>query len=163
MRKSALLSTIGALLTLLVLALAGCGSSSSAGSSPGTGATTSQSTANAAFCASLGDLETATANVKSIDPKNTTVTQLTTAATQLGAAWTSVEASAKDATGVDTAALTDAWSGVKAATQNLQGSGTTPSAAAQTLKGAIAPLQQAADDLKPQCEGVTTTGTTTGP
>ena len=73
----------------------GCGSSSSGSSPSSAGATTSQATANAAFCSSLDQLETATANVKSLDPKNTTVTQLTTAATQLGAAWTNVKASAK--------------------------------------------------------------------
>ena len=163
MRKTALLAPIGALAMLLVLALAGCGSSSSAGSGSSGTATTSQATANAAFCASLDHLEAAAANLKSLDPKDTTINQLTAAAAELGAAWKDFTAAAKGASGVSTTAISDAWDGVTAAAKDLPGSGKTPSEAVQSMKDALVPLKQAADDLKPQCAGVSsTTGTTTG-
>ena len=72
-----------------------------------------------------------------------------------------MKAAAADAKDVDTSALSDSWDGVKTALAAIPGSGTSPSAAVESVTSALEPLQQAADDLKPQCEGSTTTGATT--
>lgn len=163
MRRSTRGAGIGVVLAALALALGGCGDDSEdaeTATPATTGATTSQAAADAAFCASLDDLEDAAGDLRSLDPANTTITQLTTAATGLGAAWADVRAAAGDARDIDSAALQDAWSGVSAVIQDLPGSGSTPSEAAQALADSLAPLEDAADELRPECDAV---GTTTAP
>ncbi len=160
MRTAARLALITSLAVVLALVLAACGSSSSSGGSGG-GATTSQESANAAFCAGLADVRTAADAVTSLDPKNTTLTQLSTAMADLGTAWTSFAAAAASTKGVDHAALTDAWNGLKDAATALPGSGASPSEAVQSLQPHLAALEKAAEGLAPECEGASTTGTTT--
>jgi hypothetical protein len=160
MRTAARLAPIAALVIVLALGLAACGSSSS-GSGPSGGATTSQESANAAFCSSLADLKSAAGDLTSLDPANTTLTQLSTAVADLSTAWTSFSAEAGSTKGVDTAALTDAWNGLKDAAAAIPGSGDSPSEAIQSLKPHLTALQDALDGLAPECQGIATTGTTT--
>lgn len=161
MRISGLMSSlVVALLVALVVGLAGCGGDDDA-TSAAPPATTSQSTANEAFCASLDDLGTAAADLKALDPSSTSLDQLSSTVAAIGTAWTAVENAAKDAKGVNTSALSDAWNGVRAATRNLAGSGSV-SAAAKSVEDSLAPLEQAVRDLRPECGSTTdASGSTT--
>ncbi|HMN98917.1 MAG TPA: hypothetical protein PKD59_05845 [Miltoncostaeaceae bacterium] len=160
MRRSVLTSTIVAvLIAALALGLAGCGDDDDAASTAAT-ATSSQAGANAEFCASLDDLQSAVGDLTALDPSTTSLDQLSSTVAALGTAWTGVVSSAKDATGVDTSALSDAWDGVIAATKDLAGSGSL-TVAAQNVEDAVAPLETAIQDLRPEC-GTTTGATTTG-
>ena len=160
MRRPALLIPLGALLVLLALGLAGCGDDSTSEADATTSQTTSQTDSNAAFCASLTELEDATDDLKALDPTATTITELTTTATNLVTAATGVLTAAKDDVSIDTAALSQAWDNVTTAIGDIPGSGQSASQAVNSLKTALEPLEQAADDLRPNCEDGGT-GTTT--
>ncbi len=162
MRRT-LLAPIGAVLAALALALGGCGDDADdaeTATPPAATSTTSQADADAALCASLDDLEAAAGDLRSLDPANTTLTQLTTAAMDLASAWADVRAAASDARAVDTTALTDAWDGVTAVIQDLPGSGQTPTQAVAALTDSLAPLEDAVDEVRPECDAA---GTTTTP
>jgi len=154
MRRPTRLIPLGALVALLALGLAGCGSSST----PAAGSTTSQTSSNEAFCASLTEVQGATADLKALDPTNTTLTEVATKAANLLSAGTGLLAAAKDDVSIDKTALSQAWDNVKAAIKDIPGSGQSASQAVASLKTALQPLDQAASDLKPNCDG---TGTTT--
>lgn len=156
MRRSVLMSSlVAALFVALVVGLAGCGDDDDAASTAPP-ATTSQSAANEAFCASLDDLGTAVDDLKALDPSSTSLDQLSSTVAAIGTAWTGVKNAAKDATDVDTSALSDAWSGVQAAARNLASSGSV-SAAAESVEDSLTPLEEAVQDLRPEC-GSTTDG-----
>ena len=142
-------------MVLLALGLAGCGDDSTSEA----GSTTSQTDSNAAFCASLTDLENATDDLKALDPTGTTLTTLTTTAANVLTAGTGVLSAAKDDVSIDTASLSQAWDNVTTAIRDIPGSGRSAGEAVDSLQTALEPLEQAADDLKPNCER---TGTTTG-
>lgn len=154
MRRPARLIPLGALVVLLALGLAGCGSDST----PAAGSTTSQTSSNEAFCASLTDVQDAATGLKALDPTNTTLTELATKATSLLTAGTGLLSAAKDDVSIDTAALGQAWDNVKTAITDIPGSGQSASQAVESLKTALEPLDQATSDLRPNCDE---TGTTT--
>lgn len=146
MRRPALLIPLAALMVLLALGLAACGDDDTSEA----GATTSQTDSNAAFCASLTDLGDATDDLKALDPTDTTLTELTTTATGLITASADVLSAAKDDVSIDTAALSQAWDNVRQAIRDIPGKSV--SQALGSLQTALEPLEQAADELRPNCD-----------
>ena len=157
-RLAALLAVI-ALAGALVLGLAGCGSDSSAGSTSVATTSTAQAAANAAFCSSLVDVQSAVTDIKNTSPSDVSVTKITQLASGLSTALTQLTAGAKDAVGVDSAALQSSFTQLKDDLVAIPGSGQGLSAGLASAQKALVPVQNALDDVKPECSsGGTTVG-----
>ena len=149
----------------LTLGLSGCGddNSSSSTTEAATAATataTTQDQANAAFCASLVDVQAAVTDVKNLDPSTVSVSSLTSTVTTLTTALSQLTAGAKDAVGIDTSQLQSAFTQLKDDLAAIPGSGQGLSAGISSAQAALTPVEDALDDVKPDCP--TTGGTTTG-
>ena len=147
----------------MALGLSGCGddSSSSSSTEATTAATaTTQDQANAAFCASLVDVQAAVTDVKNLDPSTVSVSSLTSTVTTLTTALSQLTAGAKDAVGIDTSQLQSAFTQLKDDLAAIPGSGQGLSAGISSAQAALTPVEDALDDVKPDCP--TTGGTTTG-
>ena len=147
----------------LTLGLSGCGddSSSSSTTEAATSTTaTTQDQANAAFCASLVDVQAAVTDVKNLDPSTVSVSSLTSTVTTLTTALSQLTAGAKDAVGIDTSQLQSAFTQLKDDLAAIPGSGQGLSAGISSAQAALTPVEDALDDVKPDCP--TTGGTTTG-
>lgn len=149
----------------LTLGLSGCGDDSSSSST--TEATTSttvtattQDQANAAFCASLVDLQAAVTDVKNLDPNTVSVSSLTSTVTTLTTALSQLTAGAKDAVGVDSSQLQSAFTQLKNELAAIPGSGQGIAGGIAAVQATLPPVQDALNDVKPDCP--TTGGTTTG-
>ena len=146
----------------LVAGLAGCGSSGggSGGGSTSVATTgTSQAAANAAFCSSLVDVQSALTDLKNVNASDVTVTKLTQLASGLTTALAQLTAGGKEAVGIDSTALQNSFVQLKDDLLAIPGSGQGLSAGLASVKKALVPVQTALDDVKPNCaSGGTTTG-----
>jgi ABC-type glycerol-3-phosphate transport system substrate-binding protein len=157
-RVAALLGVI-ALAGALILGLAGCGSDASAGSTSVATTSTAQAASNAAFCSSLVDVQSAVTDIKNVNPSDISVTKLTQLASGLSTALTQLTAGAKDAVGVDSTALQSSFTQLKNDLLAIPGSGQGLSAGLASAQKALVPVQNALDDVKPECSsGGTTVG-----
>lgn len=163
MRRLVALTCVVALAGGLTLGLSGCGddsSSSSTTEATNTAAAGTQDQANAAFCASLVDVQAAVTDVKNLDPSTVSVSSLTNTVTTLTTALSQLSAGAKDAVDIDSSQLQDAFTQLKDDLAAIPGSGQGLSAGIASAKAALTPVEDALDDVKPDCP--TTGGTTTG-
>jgi hypothetical protein len=164
MRRLVAIVCIAALTGGLMLGLAGCGDDSGSGDSTTQASTTptatTQDQANAAFCASLVDVQAAVTDVKNLDPSTVSVSSLTTTATTLTTALSQLAAGAKDAVGIDSSELQSALTQLKDDLLAIPGNSQGLSAGVTDAKEAVVPVQNALDDVAPECP--TTGGTTTG-
>ena len=147
----------------MALGLSGCGddSSSSSSTEATTAATaTTQDQANAAFCSSLVDLQAAVTDVKNLDPNTVSVSSLTSTVTTLTTALSQLAAGAKDAVGIDSSQLQSAFTQLKNELAAIPGSGQGIAGGIAAVQATLPPVQDALDDVKPDCP--TTGGTTTG-
>ncbi len=155
-RRLVTIVCIAALTGALGLGLAGCGDDDG-GSAGGTtaatttGTATTQDQANAAFCASLVDVQAAVTDVKNLDPSSVSVSSLTATATTLTTALSQLTAGAKEAVGIDSAELQSAFSQLKSDLLAIPGSASGLSAGLTAAQDAVAPVQAALDDVKPEC------------
>lgn len=163
MRRLVALTCVVAVAGGLGLGLSGCGDDDSSGSSTeaaSTSAATTQDQANAAFCASLVDVQAAVTDVKNLDPSTVSVSSLTDTVTTLTTALSQLSAGAKDAVGIDSSELQSAFTQLKDDLAAIPGSGQGLSAGIASAKEALTPVEDALEDVKPDCP--TTGGTTTG-
>ncbi len=142
-------------MVILALGLAACGSDSA----PVAGSSTSPSSSNEAVCASRADLQDAFADLRALDPTNTTLGRLTTTSANLLTAGAALLSAAKDDVSIDTTALSQAWDSAKAAIRDIPGSGQSARQALESLKDSLEPLDQAVSNLRANCDGGA--GTTT--
>lgn len=155
MPKFAALLCVTALTGGVALGLAGCGSDSA----EGTTTTANQAVADAAFCSSLDGVQAAVDDVRSLNSDNVSVAKVTEAASGLTTALADVTAASKDAVSVDTDALLSSFTQLKNDLLAIPGSGQGLSAGLASAKEAIVPVEEALQDLTPNCEsGGTTTG-----
>lgn len=145
----------------LVLGLSGCGSTSSsnADSTTQAGTATGTAAANAAFCASLVDVQSALTDVKNLNSSNISLLTLTTTVSSLTTALSELAAGAKDAAGVNASALQSSFAQLKDDLVAIPGSGQGLSAGLASAQKALQPVQDQLNELKPECS---TDGTTTG-
>lgn len=163
MRRLAAIVCIAALTGGLALGVSGCGDDDGAGNTT-TGATTAptattQDQANAAFCSSLVDVQAAVTDVKNLDPDTVSVSSLTTAITGVTTALSQLTAGAKQAVGIDSGELQSAFTQLRDDLAAIPGSGQGLSAGLASAKKALVPVQDALEDVAPECS---TGGTTTG-
>jgi hypothetical protein len=123
---------------LLVTACAACGGSKSSNGT--TTGTTTQTAAKQTFCTDVSNFETSANNLKNLDPKNTTITQLTTSATNLVNDGKAVVSSGKDLAGVNAGALQSSLKGLETAVKNIPSSGSVQAGVegVQTAANAVA-------------------------
>lgn len=163
MRRLATIVCIAALGGGLMLGLAGCGdddgSADATTAAATTGTATTQDQANAAFCSSLVDVQAALTDVKNLDPSSVSVTSLTTTATTLTNALSQLSAGAKQAVGIDSDELQSAFAQLQTDLLAIPGNAGGLSAGLEEAQDALAPVQAALDDVRPECSS---TGTTTG-
>ena len=145
----------------LVLGLSGCGSTSSGSADATTqaGTATGTAAANAAFCSSLVDVQSALTDVKNLNSSNISVSKLTTTVSSLTTALSQLAAGAKDAVGVDASALQSSFAQLKDDLLAIPGSGQGLSAGLASAQKALVPVQNQLNELKPECSSA---GTTTG-
>ena len=149
-RLLALLGVV-ALAGALVLGLAGCGSGASDGSTSIATTGTSQAASNAAFCSSLVNVQSALTDLKNVNPSDISLNELTQLASGLTTALSQLAAGAKDAVGVDSAALQSSFTQLTNDLRAIPGSGQGLSAGLASAQKALAPVQAALDDVKPEC------------
>ncbi len=149
MRRVVLSLALATTLGLIAVGVAGCGGGSSA---------TTQTADDQAVCESAVGVQQAAKQITALDPKNTTVSQLTAATTSLASSVKDLGATAKGAAADDRAALQSAAAGLTSAVKGF-GGGQTVSEDLQSVKAAIPPVQQAVKGVAPNC---TTSGTATG-
>ena len=148
MVRNALVVLIVALATGIGLVVAGCGSSNN----------NTQTSANAAFCTSLASFDQQKNQFESTVKSGPTKSQVQAAYGTLKTSFDDTTAAAKNAKNVSTDALQSAWDGLTSAVQGVT-SASSLQAGLTAVKNALVPLDQAVNDLKPNCE--TTTGTST--
>jgi hypothetical protein len=110
----------------------------------------SQTAANEALCAEVADAQEAASAVTSLDPANTTLTELESAATSLTDALGDLRSAASDASSADQEALSSAVDGLQSAIQGF-GDGESLSQDLSAVATALAPVEQAVDDLGADC------------
>lgn len=163
MRRLVAIACIAALTGGLGLGLAGCGDDGGSGDGTTQGATaataTTQDQANAAFCASLVDVQAALTDVKNLDPSTVSVSSLTSTATTLTNALSQLGAGAKQAVGIDSSELQSAFTQLKDDLLAIPGNSEGLQAGLTAAKEAVVPVQNALDDVSPECSS---DGTTTG-
>jgi hypothetical protein len=133
------------------LGLAGCGSGDDAG------ATTAQTTGNAAFCASLDDFSASLADLRNLSPSSTSLTDLQSAGTAVANSWDALATSATELGGVDTSALRSAWDDLGSTIRSLPGNGKSIQQDVTAVKAALTPVDAAVKGLAPDCSGTVTT------
>lgn len=162
MPKFAALLCVTALAGAAALGLAGCGSDDGEGTTTTASAptATNQATSNAAFCSSLDDVQAAVDDVKGLNSDNISIAKVTEVATGLTTALAELTTASKDAVEVDSSELQSSFTQLKDDLLAIPGSGQGLSAGLASAKEALVPVEQALEDLKPDCEsgGTTTTG-----
>ena len=158
MRRVVAIMCIAALTGGLMLGLSGCGDDDGDATTQAPTATT-QDEANAAFCSSLVDVQAALTDVKNLDPNTVSVSSLTSTVTSLTTALSQLTAGAKEAVGIDSSGLQGAVSQLTADLTAIPGSGQGLSAGLTAASAAVEPVEDALDEVKPECS---TDGTTTG-
>jgi hypothetical protein len=148
MRRVVLSLALATTLGPIAVGVAGCGGGSSA---------TTQTADDQAVCESAAGVQQAAKQITALDPKNTTVSQLTAATTSLASSVKDLGATAKGAASDDKAALQSAAAGLTSAVKGFGGQSVSEDV--QDVKAAIPPVQQAVKGVAPNC---TTSGTATG-
>jgi hypothetical protein len=110
----------------------------------------SQTAANEALCAEVADAREAASAVTSLDPANMTLSELESATTNLTDSLEDLSSAASDASSADREALSNAIDGLESALQGF-GEGESVSQDLSAVATALAPVEQAVDDLGADC------------
>jgi hypothetical protein len=154
MVRNALILLMAVLATGIGLVVAGCGSSNN----------NTQTSANAAFCTSLASFDQQKNQFESTVKSGPTKSEVQTAYGNLKTSFDNVKSAAQNAKNVSTDALQSAWDGLTSAVQGVT-SASSLQVGLTAVKNSFAPLDQAVNDLKPNCgttTGTSTAATTTG-